>query len=372
MRLLMSALMIILVQTLVIGLGGPLLAQLERIRIDESGRGFVTEKSHKVFRPWGFNYGNQGRLMEDFWESDFESLAGDLREMKALGANVVRVHLQVNKFMRSPKEMNQTALALFERLLKSAEQAGIYVDVTGLACYRPSDNAPWYDALPETERWQAQGVFWAAIAKIGARSPALFCYDLMNEPLSPAGKDESWYSGKLFGGMDFLQRIAIQLGSRKRGEVACQWIEQLGGIIHAADPQALVTVGMLPWVTGWGHLSGFVPEEVAKHLDFLSVHIYPKSDNLDEARQSLEKCNVQKPVVIEETFPLSCSVPELESFLLESRQVACGWIWHYDGYTLEDYAELQQDGKLTISMAIYRSAIESFVKLRDSMQPASQ
>ena len=45
----------------------------------------------------------------------------------------------------------------------------------------------------------------------------------------------------------------------------------------------MITVGMLPWVTGWQHLSGFLPAEVAKHVDFLSVHIYPKTKKPAEA-----------------------------------------------------------------------------------------
>ena len=42
--------------------------------------------------------------------------------------------------------------------------------------------------MSEAERWAAQGVFWEAVAGTCAGHSAVFCYNLMNEPLSPAGK----------------------------------------------------------------------------------------------------------------------------------------------------------------------------------------
>ncbi|MCC6512336.1 MAG: cellulase family glycosylhydrolase [Pirellulaceae bacterium] len=333
---------------------------LERIGV--AGRELVTE-SGKPFHPWGFNYGNAGRLMEDFWNEDWQTIADDFREMKQLGANVVRVHLQVGKFMNSATEMNPQAMQQFVRLIKLAEATELYLDVTGLASYRPADRPAWYDAMTEDQRWQTQAFFWRAIATEGAKSNAVFCYDLMNEPLSPSGEGGSWYSGNLFGGYDFLQKISTSLGNRTRGEVALQWIDRLRAEIKAVDTRALVTVGMLPWVTKWGHLSGMVPAEVAGHVDFLCVHIYPKTKEPDEAVKAIEFCRGKVPVVVEETFPLSCSIEELESFMKSSRSIATGWIWHYDGTTLEEYAELEKAGKLTLPMAIYRTALQSFVRL---------
>ena len=342
---------------------------LERIEIDDSGRHMVTAISRQPFVPLGFNYGNRGRLIEDFWENEWPTIVDDFQEMKELGANVVRVHLQFNKFMRSPDQVDERSVQRFQRLLELSEKVGLYLDVTGLACYRPSDTPAWYDELNESQRWSAQAVFWRAIATEGAKSPALFCYDLMNEPLSPSGEGGSWYSGKLFGEYDFLQRISLTLGKRTRGEVAVAWIEHLRGEIRKADSRALVTVGMLPWVTGWGHLSGMVPSEMASHLDFLSVHIYPKSDKPEEAVKALNFCRTPVPVIIEETFPLSCTVAELEQFLLDSRSVASGWIWHYDGFTPTEYDVLEKQGKLTIAMSVYRVALRSFEKTRNEMRP---
>jgi hypothetical protein len=46
-----------------------------------------------------------------------------------------------------------------------------------------------------------------------------------------------------------------------------------------------------------------VPEKVADDLDFVSVHLYPKKGQVDEALKTLAGFAVGKPVLIEETFP---------------------------------------------------------------------
>ncbi|MBI2947134.1 MAG: cellulase family glycosylhydrolase [Verrucomicrobia bacterium] len=339
---------------------------LERIVVAPEGQGFMLAKTRRRFCPWGMNYGNAGRLMEDFWDRDWDTLAGDFRELKALGANVVRVHLQFAKFMAAPDQPNTRALQQFRRLLRLAETTGLYLDVTGLASYRPADGPAWYDALDEPARWAAQASFWEAVAEAGASSPAVFCYDLINEPISPGQRREpgKWRSGSLFGGYDFLQYIALEPAGRTREQIVSQWIERMTAAIRKHDRQVLITVGLLPWSRQWKHLSGFVPEKIAPLLDFISVHIYPNKDRPDEAMESLRVCKIGKPVVIEETFPLQCDVAQLEAFLRASREIACGWIGHYDGDTPEQLDGLERLGKLSISQSIYRTWLRMFVRLK--------
>lgn len=317
------------------------------------------------------NYGNTGRLMEDFWETDWKTFAGDFRELKALGANVVRVHLQFGKFMEAPDRPKAPAMRQFRRMLKLAEETGLYLDVTGLACYRPEDTPAWYDALDEPARWVAQAKFWEAVAAAGEPSPAVFCYDLLNEPVAPAERRPpgQWRSGHLFGGYDFLQYIALDPGGRTREEVVRQWLARMTAAIRCRDTNALITVGLLPWSRQWKHLSGFVPEKIAPQLDFISVHIYPDKARPDEAMESLRVCAAGKPVVIEETFPLSCDRPQLEEFLRASREIAGGWIGHYDGQTPEELDELGREGRLKPAQAVYRQWLEMFVRLKPEFSP---
>ena len=67
---------------------GTLQSAMERIVVAPDGKGFTTAQSRHRFVPWGMNYGNAGRLLEDFWDKEWPTLAGDFRELKELGANV--------------------------------------------------------------------------------------------------------------------------------------------------------------------------------------------------------------------------------------------------------------------------------------------
>jgi hypothetical protein len=92
-------------------------------------------------------------------------------------------------------------------------------------------------------------------------------------------------------------------------------------------------------------------------LDFVSVHLYPKKGKVNEALDTLAGFAVGKPVLIEETFPLACSVQELENFIDESRKHAAGWIGFYWGKSPE---ELRRSD--TISDALTLGWLELFQK----------
>jgi Cellulase (glycosyl hydrolase family 5) len=344
-------------------------AEIEPVVVNKDGSGFELAMSGRPFLPWGHNYGPKGKLLEDIWQTDWDTVANDFREMKEMGANVVRVHLQFGKFMEAADRPNRSALAQLKKLLELAEDVGIYLDITGLGCYRTSDVPAWYDALAEKDRWKAQASFWSAVAEVGAKSPAIFCYDLMNEPVVPGEvrKAGQWYSGKLLGGYDFVQFITLDKAGRERPEIAREWIKTLSRAIRQKDQLHLITVGLLPSTKKWGHLSGFVPEKVAPELDFVSVHIYPQRGKLDEARTVVQQFSVGKPLVIEETFNLTCSPQELRQFLLDSRGKACGWMGHYGGETFNDFDALKKSSKLTIPQAMERQWIELFQELRPEM-----
>jgi hypothetical protein len=353
-----------------LALGGGPPGELDRIRVAGDGKGFVLPASGKPFTPWGLNYGNAGRLIEDFWDADWATVAGDFRDMKALGANVVRVHLQFGKFMDGPGQPNAKALERLGKLLDLGEKTGLYLDLTGLGCYRKSDVPKWYDGLSEEDRWGAQACFWGAVARRCAKSHAVFCYDLLNEPFAGGGdkKPGDWYSGKPIGGLDFIQWIALDLRGRRREEIGRAWIQRLSAAIREHDKVHLITVGLLPWAPLWGHLSGFIPEKVAPELDFISVHIYPEKGKVDEAINGLQKFAVGKPVVVEETFPLACSIIELEDFIKRSRGTACGWMGHYDGMTPERLEGLRKERRLTISQALYLEWLTLFRKRKPAAE----
>lgn len=342
------------------------LVALERIAVAADGRSFVRQPSGETFVPWGFNYDHDrdGRLIEDYWDHEWDAIANDFREMRELGANVVRIHLQFGKFMETADTPRPAALDQLARLLQLAEETGLYLDVTGLGCYHKQDVPTWYDALSEADRWEAQAKFWEAIAARCQGSHAVFCYDLMNEPVSPAGKPGTDWLGPAFGDKHFVQRISLDLARRNRVDVAKAWVQALVAAIRKHDREHLITVGLVPWsLNRPGLTSGFEPQAIAPDLDFISVHLYPESGKREADLETLRGFAVGKPVVIEETFGLKCSDAELREFLQASRESASGWIGFYWGVTPEEYAVQQ-----TIPAAITRQWLETFKALGPTMQ----
>ena len=310
------------------------------VRVAKDQRSFILEPSGKKFIPWGFNYDHDddGRLLEDYWDEEWDKVETHFRQMKKLDANVVRIHLQFGKFMTGPEKADDNMLARLGKLIKLAEQTGLYLDLTGLGCYHKKDVPAWYDKLSEKDRWDAQARFWETIARRCASSPAIFCYDLMNEPVVPGGKrkDGDWL-GPPFGGKHFVQVITLDQKNRPRPDIARQWVKHLANAIRKHDRRHLITVGLVDWsLDRPGLTSGFVPEKIAPDLDFLCVHLYPEKGKVEEALKTLAGFAVGKPVVIEETFPLRCSVKELDQFIDGSKKHATGWIGFYWGKPPEE------------------------------------
>ncbi|MEI7733673.1 MAG: FAD-dependent oxidoreductase [Verrucomicrobiota bacterium] len=347
-------------------------ASLEFIGIGKDGRHFAGAKSGRAFIPWGFNYDHDatGRLLEEYWEAEWDTVAGDFTEMKELGANVVRVHLQVAKFMTAADQPNAAALHQLARLLRLAEARGLYLDLTGLGCYHKQDVPAWYDALPEAARWNTQARFWEAIAGVGVESPAVFCYDLMNEPILAGGdkKETNWLAGEL-AGKYFVQRITLDLAGRSQTDVAKAWVEKLSAAIRKHDQRHLVTVGVIPWVYVFPKAKPlFYSKEVSANLDFASVHFYPKQNDAVGALTALAAYDIGKPVVVEEMFPLSCDIEELDRFIEGSRPHATGWITFYWGKTIQEYAT----NSPSIGDAITRKWLEYFRDKAGAVQKYSR
>lgn len=309
--------------------------EMQHVRISKDGKGFVLASSGTVFRPIGFNYDHDsaGRLLEDYWVEEWPMVERHFRHMRDLGASVVRIHLQFGRFMHAADRPDEASLRQLERLLKLAEKERLYLDLTGLGCYHKKDVPAWYDALAEEQRWQAQERFWQAVAGRCAASPAVFCYDLMNEPVVAGAKRKpgEWLGGA-FGDKHFVQFISLDPAGRKRPDIARQWTRRLTRAIRAVDRRHLVTVGLVDWsLDRPGLTSGFVPTVIAPEVDFLCVHLYPKTGKTKEALETLAGFAVGKPVVIEETFPLACSAAELGRFLDAATPTAAGWIGFYWG-----------------------------------------
>src|SRR5262245_31286935 len=86
--------------------GRPKPDEMPWVQVSKDKTGFVQSPSGRPFIPWGFNYDHdtEGRLLEDYWDAEWPTVEAHFSQMKALGANVVRVHLQLGRFMDSPEK----------------------------------------------------------------------------------------------------------------------------------------------------------------------------------------------------------------------------------------------------------------------------
>jgi hypothetical protein len=160
----------------------------------------------------------------------------------------------------------------------------------------------------------------------------------MNEPVvSEDKKDRDWTPGA-FGDRYYVQRLTLDFAGRSPEQVAKTWVNKMAAAIRKHDRRHLLTVGEIPWALTWpGAKSIFESKEVGGNLDFVSVHFYPKAGEVDKALTALAVYHVGKPLVIEEMFPMNCSVAELDKFIEGSRSMAAGWIGFYWGKTIAEY-----------------------------------
>jgi hypothetical protein len=299
--------------------------------------------------PWGHNYASVDILQR--LEKDPARVEREFAEMKATGTTVARIHPELPRIMVGPEKVDPQAVEQLKKLLQIAEKNGIYLKITGLACYKIKDRAAWYDGLKDEERWQAQAFFWETIAEACAKSPAVFAYDLVNEPAAAGKLADGWYTGRM-GDVEFCQRLSLEPGDRKGDDIFRDWTKLMVAAIRKHDSEHLITMGMLPFPGAY--------KAAAEQLDFVSPHLYPKSGKVAEEIELLKKFNWGKPIVIGETFPLSCSADDERDFLLKSRELAHGWIGHWPDESPAELAELKKTGKATIHNAIWLSWVELF------------
>ena len=103
---------------------------------------------------------------------------------------------------------------------------------------------------------------------------------------------------------------------------------------------------------------------MADDLDFVSVHLYPKTGKVKDALDTLAGFAVGKPVLIEETFPLACSPKELEDFIDASKKHCADWIGFYWGKPTEALRRSK-----TISDALMLGWLELFERKAKEQRP---
>jgi hypothetical protein len=328
---------------------------MDFVKISPDKKGFVLDPSGARYVPWGHNYGSVDIMQR--LAQDPERVEREFADMKAAGTTVARVHPEMPALLQGPDQANSQAVDRLRHLLTIAEKSGIYLQITGLACYKIDSRMAWYDALDDESRWKAQEFFWSTLAQTCAGSPAVFCYDLVNEPAAGAKRADGWYTGRM-GDVEFCQRLTLDQPQRSGDDIFREWTKRMVAAIRRHDSRHLITLGMLPFPGAY--------KAAAEQLDFVSPHLYPKSKHVDEEIELLKKFDFGKPIVIGETFPLSCSADE-ERSSSSKPGLAHGWIGHWPDQSPQELTELKKQGKISIAQAIWLSWVELFRELGPEM-----
>lgn len=297
--------------------------------VSTAGTGFTAAGGR--LSVWGFNYGasrGENTILAYFEHPGPTRLAAIRRVFaaaKALGANTMRVYLELPSFMAGPDRARPAALQALARVLGEAERQGLYLDVTGDLVWRTKHAPDWYDAMSEGQRWQVQATFWRAVAAVGAGSPAVLAYELMSEPAIVAD-GSSWYAGAL-GGYHFVQYISIRGNGRDPDRIARTWTSIMRDAVRSQDTTHLITIGLLPALDG-----PFRPANVADLLDFITVHEYPEQNQAGAAATVIRRfAATGKPVLLGETYTLQSDLATQEEFLRRSHRYLAGTLSFFDG-----------------------------------------
>ncbi len=103
--------------------------------------------------------------------------------------------------------------------------------------------------------------------------------------------------------------------------------------------QAALFKAEIPWALAFpGAKPVFYSPEASGPLDFTSIHVYPNKGEVDKALTALAVYDIGKPMLIEETFPLSCSIEDMDDFLKRSKPRTAGYVSFYWGRTIAEYS----------------------------------
>ena len=130
---------------------------------------------------------------------------------------------------------------------------------------------------------------------------------------------------------------------------------KLTAAIRKQDSKTLITVGVIPWPDLAGGQADLLLAGGRASTSTSSASTFTRARaKLDKAINAIATYEFDKPIVIEETFPLSCSMEEMKTFVDRRPGCADGWISHYFGHTMEEHEKgAEPAGKITAGFLEY-------------------
>ena len=161
--------------------------QMELIKVAPDGQGFAELDSGRPYIPFGTNYydPNTGWAPKLWRKFDAGRVREHFRIMSGLGINCARVFLTAGSFQPTTEKIEEQALLKLDKLVEIATDDGIRLILTGPDHW---EGVPDYwrpDRFAGKEALQALERFWTVVARRYCGEPAIFAWDLLNEPHIP-------------------------------------------------------------------------------------------------------------------------------------------------------------------------------------------
>jgi len=345
-------------------------SKMQLIETGPDGRGFVECDSGHPYIVFGTNYydPHTGWAPKIWRRFDPEKVRRHFHIMKKIGINCARIFLTAGSFQPDAEIIDEQSLKKLDTVIQIAGETGIRLLLTGPDHWegRPSYWRP--DRFVSEAALQAIEHFWEVVGRRYRGEPAIFAWDLLNEPHLPwfieqwrplwntwlRKKYGSWESlkaawdnelteGERWGKVTVPENRPDSGNPRLRDwqlfreHQADQWVRRQVEALRTADPTHLITIGYIQWsyplirMGNPSRYSAFNPHRQARWLDFVTIHFYPTLgnpfgseekwiSNLSYLQAVLAYSHTSKPVVLGEYGWYGGGAPQNHPYLSEDEQ----------------------------------------------------
>jgi len=377
---------------------------MELIAVAPDVRGFAERGSGRPYIPFGTNYydphtGWAPKLWRRF---DAEKVREHFRVMSEMGVNCARVFLTAGNFQPTAETVEEEALAKLDKLVEIAGEKNIRLILTGPDHWE--GQPPYWkpDRFAGENALRALEHFWDVVGRRYRGEPAIFAWDLLNEPHLPWfveqwGPQWNLWLGRTYGNHEALKAawgdelaetdswgsVAVPEDKadpgnprlcdwqRFREHLADEWVRRQVEAIRRADSAHLVTVGYIQWSYPLvrsgkpARYAAFNPHSQAQWLDFITIHFYPTMGspfqseenwrkNIEYLQATLAYCHTGKPVVLGEFGWYGGGAPQQHPYLSEEQQAR--WIGEEieasralaDGWLSWPFADTPSSGDISL------------------------
>ncbi len=273
---------------------------MQLIQVHPSGWGFCERDGKTTFTPWGCNYYDPetGWSPQIWARFDAGRVRAQLADIRAIGGNVIRVFASTRQLLASPTRTRRAGIAKMERMLALAADAGLRVIWSGPNNWE--GNPRWwreaaaYEGYVRPDLIRAQQTAWRGLAAAMRGHPALFAYELHNEPFAPWHRtpalQAAWRAWRARQARRAPARVPSPAPPLQwdwsaefqafREHIARHYAARMVDAIRSADSTHLVTIGLhqksapFDWYPPDPY-AAFNPHGLADLVDYTSLHFYP-------------------------------------------------------------------------------------------------